>query len=122
MISNSNMICSDSDTESCLILSKDNLVMWDFYRIREKAIGFNGSPYCLGQDNGGQTKCKVPEHDKAGKIDFELDTRLLPELSEKLRNDSEYFLTVTATGDNDTGDCSHTELSLSVSLEYTVER
>ncbi|MFK7825412.1 MAG: hypothetical protein AB8G05_14760 [Oligoflexales bacterium] len=96
---------------------KDGLYIWSFEKIKGKRYGFEGNRHCLGDDSS----CMLPGHDQPGPVNFSVDTESLAKLSQKMQGKEAYRFDVIATGDNDWGDCWHTDLNLKVKIKYAIK-
>lgn len=106
MSSNDNVV-PDFETDG-------NLLLWKWQSIAGKNRSFNkANSYCFGADDS----CSVPGHDQEGKLEFSLDDERFSELAVKLAKKNQLDFSVTATGDNDAGDCYHSHLELDVQME-----
>lgn len=93
-----------------------SLSVWNFDDIKGERHDFNRSgSYCLGED---ASTCTVPQHDQRGGLSLTIDTETLSDLALSLQNKTSYDVGAVTTGDNDDGDCEHTDLTLEVTLKY----
>ena len=96
---------------------KNGLYVWDFEEIKGREYGFEGDRHCLGDSSS----CVLPGHDRPGPVNFSVDTESLVKLSDQMKGQQNYRFDVIATGDNDRGDCWHTDLNLNVKIKYVVK-
>jgi len=125
MISNDLLMQCDegADPATCLMKDEFDVWTWDFDRIKGRPFGFNGERYCFGYQEGAENsgECEFPGHDQAGAVKFSLGTDAVSKLSVKLKDQANFTLSLTATGDNDNEDCWHKALSLDVGVDYVVK-
>lgn len=94
---------------------KEGVFQWDFESMKGQPIGNFESPYhCLG----GTESCVLPPHDQAGPVDLSLRTADIAPISFLVAGKSDVSAKLIATGDNDDEDCFHTELDLTVVIDY----
>ena len=93
---------------------ENDFYFWDFSKIKGKYYEFHGDRFCFE----GYQSCEFPGHDVPGPVDFFLDTDSLSPLASILEKEEELKFNVIATGDNDRGDCWHTDLFLNIKSNY----
>jgi hypothetical protein len=94
---------------------KGDMPIWDWTKVYGSSFEGENSSFCLGDGS-----CQIPGHDKKGPINLELDAVATHQLSAELTNLTEAHFSVIATGDNDPGDCFHTDITIDMSLNYIV--
>jgi hypothetical protein len=94
-----------------------NVYKWDFAKVRGQGDDFDQETevYCLSQSEGS---CTVPGHDEEGPFKFDLASADVAQIAAQLQGSSQLAFGLSVTGDNDDGDCSHTEFDLSLTLKY----
>ena len=80
--------------------------------VQQDAVNY-GKQYCLGD-----LECMVPGHDVQGQFSLKIDMTDIPSFSEKLSESADLQFEVITTGDNDDGDCDHSDLNLNVTIQY----
>ena len=79
----------------------------------------NEGQYCLDQDQN-QSDCSWPDTDRDGVISMAFSSELMQSLMARdLSNSSHEFKFITV-GDNDTGDCEHSDINFNVEINYVV--
>ena len=96
--------------------------VWDWLSLVGSGFDFNGSPWCLGQDEG-RSNCTIPNPDTRQPILLDYDDALIDELSLLARQEERYQFGFVVFGDNDTasdgagaGDCTHDAFSFDVEV------
>lgn len=89
--------------------------IWDFNKVRGTAVDFNSPAYCLGGSTGN---CSVPVTDTPGRFGVDIGSEALVGVADKIVDQTNLTLSLTATGDNDDEDCWHTAIDLEFTLFY----
>lgn len=98
------------------MLEKSNdLHVWNWDSIKGKPWT-QTQAYCVE----GSTSCVVPPHDVPGALQVTMPELVTSKLAIKLLEQEQIDFSLIATGDNDNGDCFHTEVNLEVDMEYVV--
>ncbi|MGE0172052.1 MAG: hypothetical protein AB7T49_04675 [Oligoflexales bacterium] len=98
------------------LLQKDgNLYIWNFDKIKGQPADLDDTlpPYCIG------ASCDVPGHDQAGPFNVNFTTSEIRELANRQLGKNELDFSLITTGDDNDGDCEHTEFNLSLTLRYS---
>lgn len=94
---------------------KDGIYQWDWSQIAGTAIDFfEADYYCLGS----QDTCQLPPHDRSGAIDLTTNSKDIAPLAIAVAGKPQLQANLIATGDNDDEDCMHTDLQLTVIIDY----
>lgn len=102
-----------SSVDNTSQLSEDGgLFLWDWTKVLDQPFGANNS-YCAGT-------CTIPGHDVAGRLQMSFTSEQLAPLSLSLVNEKTVDFTVVTMGDNDAGDCEHTDLNMDLTIQYVV--
>lgn len=111
----SNAIFVSTDALLPFMEQKDNVYQWDFSRVvGKKPRDFGGKSYCIGDAAG----CVIPDTDKTGPVAISLPNSKIAPISVAIQGKSAVSMNLTALGDNDDSDCSHTQLDLKVTFKY----
>ncbi|SMF30911.1 hypothetical protein [Pseudobacteriovorax antillogorgiicola] len=88
---------------------------WDFGVLRGNNVSnIQDSPYCLG----GSDACVVPPHDQQGPLNISMESTNVAPLAYGLAGWKTFDVKVIATGDNDETDCQHSQIDLTVSVDF----
>lgn len=80
-------------------------------------------PYCLGGiTDGTESSCKVPKTQTVGSFELKVPLEDSFKLSAVAKEQGKAQIGLIVTGDNDDGDCSHSEISLEVEMRYVEGR
>ncbi|SMF74533.1 hypothetical protein [Pseudobacteriovorax antillogorgiicola] len=93
---------------------KEGLYFWEFESVRGMAVDFDADPYCLGANSG----CEIPETDTFGQLAVQYFPEDFAILSAKLSGRETLMVSLVATGDNDNGDCMHSDFSMTYAVSY----
>lgn len=94
---------------------KDGVYLWDFNRVvGKKPRDFGGKSYCIGDAAG----CIIPDTDKTGPVAISLPNSKIAPIAVAIAGKTAVSMNLTATGDNDNKDCSHTQLDVKVTFKY----
>lgn len=95
----------------------DGIFQWDWLKVRGKTISegldYTGAPYCLNEKN-----CVIPETEATGPIKVSFDNADFAPISSHIFNKESLDLDLIVMGDNDSNDCMHSALDLSVTFDY----
>jgi hypothetical protein len=97
-------------------LQKDgNLFIWDFEKVKGQPADLDDTlpPYCIG------AACDVPGHDQTGPFNVDFQSAEISELANRQIGKNEFSFSLITTGDDNDGDCEHTEFDLSLTLRYS---
>ena len=111
------ILLHSTDALTAILPSSGGLYQWDWDSLKGKQYNFEGKPYCLG----GESQCKIPTTETVGAVSLDFDTKALAPLAVKLLGTQSLDFTMIATGDNDDGDCRHTDITFDVSISYVSE-
>ncbi|MGE0175254.1 MAG: hypothetical protein AB7T49_20895 [Oligoflexales bacterium] len=91
------------------------LLVWDWQKVIGTAIDFDERlpSYCLGKG-----KCEIPGHDKEGPFNVRFPSESIYEVAAAQLAKNQLIFTLTTTGDNDMGDCEHTDFDLDLVVRY----
>lgn len=93
---------------------------FDWERLKNQNNGHSdGHPFCLGAAEGTGS-CSLPPTQTTGSIQMDWGKEAMAALSEKIQSEKRRELTFITTGDNNTSDCRHSEIRLSVNLAYVL--
>lgn len=114
---------SSGDKVAELPRSRD-LPVWDWESIVGQSFAFEGSPWCLGQEDG-RSDCTIPNPDTRQPLLLRYDDDLVDELSLRAKELDAYQFGFVVFGDNDEqsdgqggGDCTHDAFSFDVDVPY----
>lgn len=80
-------------------------------------------PYCLGGITDGiESSCKVPKTQTVGSFELKVPLEDSFKLSGVAKEQGKAQIGLIVTGDDDSGDCSHSEISLEVEMRYVEGR
>jgi hypothetical protein len=109
------LVGSNGTMMTQLPLEGADLHVWDWTKVLGTNIDFDEKlpPYCLG---GGT--CEIPGHDKEGPFNVHFPAASIYEVAATQLAKSQLIFTLTTTGDNDPGDCEHTDFDLDLIVRY----
>jgi len=92
----------------------DGLPRFDWTTVRGRPFADRYTPYgCLG---GG--RCIVPRTEESGPFDVQIEPETMAELVGALALDAGFDVRLLVFGDDDWGDCAHSDLALDLSVRY----
>lgn len=110
-----NAIFVSTDALLPFMEQKDGVYQWDFSRVvGKKPREFGGKSYCIGN----AADCVIPDTDKTGPVAINLPNSKIAPISVAIQGKKAVSINLTAMGDNDDSDCSHTQLDIKVTFKY----
>lgn len=112
------LILASSNTELSAHFDKaDTVYQWNWEKLKGQSFPNLDQPYCLGSGT-----CVIPPTDSVGPFDlsFNAEDKSFQAVAGQALKEKSVTFSLTTTGDNDDGDCSHTDFNLSVNLSYAV--
>ncbi|MFW7378672.1 MAG: hypothetical protein ACOH5I_07695 [Oligoflexus sp.] len=98
----------------------NNLKAWDWNLVKgQPHVGVEtsdryGVQYCLGDE-----ACLVPKHDEPGPFRYQTNVATVQQgLFQSLEKAKEWTFSLITTGDDDAGDCYHTNYDLTLTIKY----
>lgn len=93
---------------------RDGLPRFDWADVRGRPFSDRYAPYhCLGEG-----PCAVPETERTGPLDLEIDPDTLRVVADALDDPASWRLQLLTFGDDDAGDCAHTDLTVQLTVAY----
>ena len=108
------VLFSSTETIKSKFKAKGDLLEWSKESLQNYKTDFDGKPYCIG----GEGSCSMPPTDTAGKITLTFPFASVSPMIQLYKGKTEVPLLLTATGDDDAQDCSHSQLDLIVKMKY----
>ena len=108
------VLFSSTETIKPKFKASGDLLKWSKEDLTGFRTSFDGQPYCVG----GEGSCSMPPTDTAGKISLTFPFASVGPMIQLYKGKTEVPLLLTATGDNDSKDCSHSKLDLIVKMKY----
>lgn len=108
------VLFSSTETIKERFVPKNNYLEWDKAKLLDWRVNFDGKPLCIDADS----TCNMPATDTPGKLSLVYPFKSIAPLINLYKGKTEVPLLLTATGDNDDQDCSHSQLDLVVKMKY----
>ncbi len=101
--------------------------VWDVAKaLTKKPASFGGESYCIGDAVDGKNTgksglvddCTIPDTEDSGPVAIKLNNTKIGSVALAIAGKKSVPLTLTAMGDNDATDCSHTQLDVKVTFKF----
>ncbi|MCB9682462.1 MAG: hypothetical protein H6733_13440 [Alphaproteobacteria bacterium] len=94
----------------------NGLYRYDWSRIAGTPFADRDAAYwCLGQPD---STCTVPPTEQAGRLDIDLEGPMMARLTDEMRNRQDLPFALRVFGDDNVGDCRHTDVRLQVTIAW----
>ncbi|NRA65692.1 MAG: hypothetical protein HRU19_14480 [Pseudobacteriovorax sp.] len=97
---------------------ENQLYSWNWDEVKGLPIAqFDTAAYCLPDSN-----CIIPGHDSKGafSLSFQSANENFAQIAVELFEKKQATFKLISTGDNDEGDCEHTDFNLDLNVEYVI--
>ncbi len=121
LLFNNNIITSGYDFRDNLLPQNFGLLDYEWASIRGIDMAFGSAKeqvYCP-QIPGATATCSFPGHDTQGVIDLNLDPKYIRAVMSN-GVPADHSFTLVTFGDNDTGDCEHSDVEFDVNVTYVI--
>ena len=93
----------------------DGLPRFDWTDVRGRPFSDRYAPYqCLGEST-----CSVPATERSGALTVDIDEATMTLVAHRLPNPTQFQVRLLTFGDNDGGDCAHTDLTVQLAVRYS---
>ncbi|MEL6342381.1 MAG: hypothetical protein AAFV53_04565 [Myxococcota bacterium] len=94
--------------------AQSGMFLFDWEAVKGQPIIWDGQYHCLG---GPESVCVIPGHDQRAPLELAFTEEAMQPLAETLDGESGLAISLHTFGDNDDGDCAHSDIQLLIEVE-----